>query len=97
MKFSKTLSLLLLGVLTNEAKAWWANGHLFVARIAYELLQKDSAVVIDDVNEILDVLKKSDPSWTKKEDQHPFVECVTFADDIKYKGGSYQSPWHFID
>jgi hypothetical protein len=25
------------------------------------------------------------------------VECVTFADDIKYKGGSYQSSWHFID
>lgn len=25
------------------------------------------------------------------------VECVTFADDIKYKGGSYQSNWHFID
>lgn len=25
------------------------------------------------------------------------VECVTFADDIKSKGGSYQSGWHFID
>lgn len=25
------------------------------------------------------------------------VECVTFADDIKYKGGGYQSGWHFID
>ena len=25
------------------------------------------------------------------------VECVTFADDIKFKGGSYQSSWHFID
>lgn len=25
------------------------------------------------------------------------VECTTFADDIKFKGGSYQSGWHFID
>jgi hypothetical protein len=25
------------------------------------------------------------------------VECVTFADEIKHRGGSYQSPWHFID
>jgi len=25
------------------------------------------------------------------------VECTTFADDIKFKGGAYQSGWHFID
>lgn len=25
------------------------------------------------------------------------VECATFADYIKYKGGSYQKGWHFID
>ena len=25
------------------------------------------------------------------------VECATFADDIKFKGGSYQKGWHFID
>lgn len=25
------------------------------------------------------------------------VECTTFGDDIKYKGGGYQSGWHFID
>jgi hypothetical protein len=25
------------------------------------------------------------------------VECATFADKIKYRGGAYQSGWHFID
>jgi hypothetical protein len=25
------------------------------------------------------------------------VECAVFADKIKAMGGSYQSPWHFID
>jgi hypothetical protein len=27
---------------------------------------------------------------------HPFVECATFADDIK-STYSFQAPWHFID
>lgn len=31
------------------------------------------------------------------EKDHMFVECATFADDIKDKGLSDQSPWHFID
>ena len=25
------------------------------------------------------------------------VECTTYADDIKYKGGGFQSAWHFDD
>lgn len=28
---------------------------------------------------------------------HPFVECATFADDIKYNGGAWQSDFHFVD
>lgn len=31
------------------------------------------------------------------EDKHMFVECATFADDIKDKGFSNLSPWHFTD
>lgn len=86
-------SILTLAVL-GEANAWWGNGHLLVARVAQELLDQET---VDKVEDILSVLKKSDPSWTHLEGDHPFVECVTFADDIKYKGGSYQSGWHFID
>jgi hypothetical protein len=34
---------------------------------------------------------------THLEGDYPFVECATFADEIKAKGGSWQSGWHFID
>ena len=43
------------------------------------------------------MLKKSKPTQTAKEGDHPLVECTTFADDIKYAGGGFQSPWHFVD
>jgi len=33
----------------------------------------------------------------KHEQNHTFVECAVFADDIKGKGWNDQSPWHFID
>lgn len=70
----------------GQANAWWGNGHLLVARVAQELLDQQT---VDQVEEILSVLKKSDPSWTKSEGDHAFVECVTFADDIKRMGGAY--------
>ena len=57
-----------------------------MARVAQELLDQQT---IDQVEEILSVLKSSDPGWTKSEGDHAFVECVTFADDIKRMGGSY--------
>ena len=84
-------------ILISTAAAWWDNGHLIVSRIAYDILQQKSPEALDKVNSILSVLKKSDPSYTDHEGKYPFVECSTFADKIKYKGGSYQSPWHFID
>lgn len=34
---------------------------------------------------------------TLKEGEYPFVECATLADDIKYRGGAWQSDWHFVD
>jgi len=44
---------------------------------------------------MLSILHTSDPDLTYREDQHPFVECSTFADDIKYHGGAWQSDYHF--
>ena len=29
--------------------------------------------------------------------KYPFVECATFADEIKLKNMTWQSNWHFID
>jgi len=36
-------------------------------------------------------------TWTIKEGRWPLVECVCYADDIKYRGGVYQSYWHFLN
>ena len=95
MKYST--SAFVVAALVNQTGAWWGNGHLLTSRVAFEILSADSPDTISQVEEILSVLKASDPSWTKLEDHHPMVECVTFADEIKSKGGSYQSGWHFID
>jgi hypothetical protein len=42
------------------------------------------------------VLKESHPDLITREVNHPFVECATFADDIK-SYYSFQAGWHFID
>lgn len=50
-------------------------------------------------NELLSFLNDYSPSGfhSLKERRYPFVECATLADDIKYRGGGWQSDWHFID
>lgn len=83
--------------LTNSVQAWGGKGHLIVARIANDILEVDSPDTIEAIESILSVLKKSNPTWTIKEGKHSMVECVTFGDDIKRKGGGYQSGWHFVD
>lgn len=82
---------------TTQVQAWWGEGHLLTARIAYDKLQAEDPDRVKNVEKVLSFLKTSDPGWTTSEKDHPFVECATFADDIKHKGGSYQSGWHFID
>jgi hypothetical protein len=83
--------------LVDTTNAWWGTGHLLVARIANDLLMNQSPSQLIATESLLGVLKRNDPSSTQKEGDHPFVECTTFADDIKGKGGSYQAGWHFID
>jgi hypothetical protein len=34
---------------------------------------------------------------TNLEGNYPFTECSTFADEIKSRGGTWQSGWHFVD
>ena len=94
MSFTKLLTV---SALVSSTSAWWGDGHMLVARIAQSILEKQNPASLKSTEAILSVLKKSDPSWTTAEGNHPFVECSSFADDIKYKGGSYQSGWHFVD
>ena len=82
----------------GAVSAWWDNGHLLTARIAYDVLEKESPETIEAVNQILMPLRSSDPSWTTSESaEHGVVECATWADEIKSKGGNWQSNWHFVD
>jgi hypothetical protein len=66
---------------------------MIAARIAYDKLGKDNAALQTRANTVLSYLS----SFTTLEDKHAFVECATFADDIKSKGWDDQSDWHFVD
>lgn len=91
----KTLAIIALFL--SLANAWWDHGHLLTALIAEKILLKEDSKTHDQALTILETLKIADPKWTTSEDKHPFVECATFADEIKKKGGQWQSGWHFID
>jgi hypothetical protein len=88
---SKALVLL---ALTSSCLCWWDTGHLIIARIAYDKLTSDGqTAVIDQANTILGYLSE----FTSEEENYPFVECATFADDSKAKGFDDQADWHFIN
>ena len=61
-----------------------------MARIAYDILDNDT---ITKANSMLETLAP----YTTLENKYPFVECATFADEIKQKGWNDQAGWHFVD
>lgn len=64
-----------------------------MARVAYDTLMASNPSLVDRANGVLAELA----SFTSLEKNHPFVECATFADEIKGKGWDDQSHWHFVD
>ena len=46
---------------------------------------------------MLTYLGEFDDYYTYHEDEHPFVECATFADDYKYSAAHWQAEQHYID
>lgn len=89
----KSLFALAASILTDRAQAWWNNGHMITAKIAYDYLMEHNPEVVAKVEEVL----KPTSYLTTHEANHIFVEAATFADDLKLKGFNDQSPWHFID
>jgi len=71
--------------------------NFIVANIAQDLLLQNDVNSWNAANVMLQSLRDYDPVLTSHELDHPFVECATFADDIKYNGGAWQSDFHFID
>jgi hypothetical protein len=82
---------LVLALFLGQAAAFWQYGHLFVARVAYDKLQftKEGQAALAKANQVLKVYSSAHPDMTNLERSYPFVECATFADEIKAKGGSW--------
>ena len=91
-----TTSLMALAALASQVEAFWGTAHLLIAREAQSLLETSNPDVLDAAVTELAVLKQYFPSLVT-EDKHPFTECATFADDVKGKGYSFQSDWHYIN
>jgi hypothetical protein len=73
--------------------AWNFEAHFLIARIAYDLLESSDPAALAQVTE--DLRWFQDPTTLKNEDLYPFVESVSYADEIKRRGGGWQSQWHF--
>lgn len=80
-------------LMVSSTQAWWNNGHMITARVAYDYIYKINPEILRKIEMTLEPLKH----MNKNEDFHIFVESATFADDIKVKGMGFQSPWHYID
>ena len=52
-------------------------------------LKKNSPASFDSAIQMLTYLKVYNATLTVGEENHPFVETATFADDIKYHGGAW--------
>jgi len=66
---------------------------MIAARIAYDILERESPETLRIAE---DILRNYQNSYTQSEEgEHPFVESVTFADAMKYKGWYFQSKWHY--
>lgn len=63
--------------------------------MAYDILEKEAPKALKSAETLLEVMK--DEKITDSEKDHIFVESAPFADMVKYKGGGWQSNWHFVD
>jgi hypothetical protein len=50
-------SFLITAALAGAAQAWWDKGHLLVARIAYDILQRENPAALEGANADLSILK----------------------------------------
>lgn len=89
MKFSTLPMLMFLATI----RAWNLQTHMIIARIAYDILEKESPGALRIAEEILSLY--TDDIIKEDEGEYPFVECVAYADIIKYRGGAWQKGWHY--
>lgn len=88
----KILSILLLVALISPTLCFWSTGHMIIARIAYEEIQKRDPAYFNQITKEIELLKDF-----SKEDKHSFVESAVWADDNKAISWGAFSDWHFVD
>lgn len=83
----------------TSTQAFWEYGHIFVARVGYDQLSfsREGQEVLNRANTLLRVYSSEQPHMIRSELNYPFVECSTFADQLKEMGQKWQSNWHFVD
>ena len=79
--------ILILIAQASFTQAWNYRSHLIMARIAYDILKEEDPEALKKANELM--LKFSDKNTIRREKLFPFVEGVTWADEIKYRGGAW--------
>ena len=73
--------------LASIVGAWNGETHLLIARMAYDILKKESPTALNKAESLLRIY--SDSLTKEHEGKYPFVECVTLPDDNKRRGGGW--------
>ncbi len=80
--------LLLLLLISNRLFAWGVSGHLIIAEIAYQHLNKQTRAEVDRLSA---VFQQAYPQFKN------FAEAASWADTLRNKGVTTFNHWHFID
>jgi hypothetical protein len=68
-------------------QAFNSETHLLIARVAYDILQEENPTALKAAEDMLETY--SDTITGEREGNYKFVECVTWADDSKRRGGGW--------
>ena len=71
----------------HSSHAWNYVSHTIQAKAAYDILLEKDPSIIYDVENLL--TQYSDRTTEERESEYPFVESITWADDIKRRGGAW--------
>ena len=82
----KKLLFLLVLLVPRPARAWWAEGHMVVAQIAYQRLSPIARARAD----ALLAVEAQDPL-------DAFVAASVWADELKDNGVRFYDDWHYLD
>ena len=88
-----TLQILYLAFLLVLSQAWWDKGHMLVAQVAYDHLTARNSIGARDR---FDALIKAFVNLTDGRSD-TFMQSAVWADDIKQKGATMFSNYHFTN